>query len=124
VTGAPPPMAVVYIAGRFTAPTTWDVEQNARRAEEIGFEVARLGASPLIPHTNTRYFHGAVQDAAFWYRATAALLLKADAVLMVPGWRTSLGARSEKDLATERGIPVFETPDALAAWLQAREVVV
>jgi hypothetical protein len=44
-----------YIIGPFRAPTVWQVEQNIRIAEELGFEVAQLGVFPIIPHANTRF---------------------------------------------------------------------
>jgi hypothetical protein len=64
---------LVYIAGPFTAATPWRVEQNVRRAEEAGLWVAEHGAMPVIPHANTRYFHGECTPE-FWYEGTLELL--------------------------------------------------
>jgi hypothetical protein len=75
---------VIYICGPFTGPRAWDIEQNVRRAEERALEVAMLGASPLCPHTNTRFFHGTLSEE-FWYAATAELLLRCDALITVEG---------------------------------------
>lgn len=110
-------MKVVYVAGRLVAPTWWGTEQNIRAAEAQGHVVAELGASPLIPHSNTRHFHG-TKSEEFWYAATIALLLKCDAVFTVPGWENSRGATEEVRVAIERGIPVFHTAPSLAAWLE------
>ena len=49
-------MKVVYIAGPYTAPDAWQRELNIRAAEMMAMEVAKLGAMPLCPHTNTRFF--------------------------------------------------------------------
>jgi hypothetical protein len=38
-------------------------------------------------------------------------VLKADAVVLLPGWEASVGATAEAWLATWRGIPVLEYPD-------------
>ncbi len=108
-------MDVVYIAGPFRGPNAWAVEQNVRRAEMLGFEVACLGMSPLIPHTNTRFFNGTMDDQ-FWIDATLALLEKADAVMLVDGWQKSAGARGEVAAALDRGIPVFDLTEHLVAW--------
>jgi len=109
-------MRIVYIAGPLTHSVAWRQEQNIRRAEEAGKVVAEMGASPIIPHSNTRFFHG-LMTAPFWYEATLALLRMADAVFMLPGWRTSSGATREHDEAMEIGTPVFESYDALEKWL-------
>lgn len=111
-------MRVIYIAGKFTAPTAWAIAENIRHAERWGLEVAQLGAMPLIPHANTAHFHG-LKSAEFWYAGTLALLAKCDGALLIPGWHESMGARAEKEFAEARGIPVFMSNDMgeLAAWL-------
>lgn len=110
-------MKCIYIAGPFSAPTAWKIEQNVRRAEEAGYLVAQLGAVPLIPHANTRFFHGD-QSPEFWYAATLELLKRADAVLLVEGWERSPGARLEREKALAKGMPVFEKAADLGRWLE------
>ncbi len=39
-------MKCVYIAGPFRGETSWEVEKHIRHAEELAYEVARLGAMP------------------------------------------------------------------------------
>lgn len=109
-------MKVVYIAGKFTASNAWYVEKNVRRAEEAGLAVATLGAAPLIPHANTRFFHGTITNE-FWYEATLALLRKCDAVLLLNDWKHSKGAVAEKTAAEALGIPTFERFNDLKIWL-------
>lgn len=106
-------MRVIYIAGPFTGPTPWDVEQNVRRAEAVALEVAKLGAAPLCPHANSRFFHGQCTPE-FWYAATMALLKRCDAILMIPGWENSKGSREEKQWAVDNGVPVFHWSDGCA----------
>jgi hypothetical protein len=109
-------MKVVYVAGRFRAPTAWNIEQNVRRAEELALEVCKLGAMALCPHTNTRFFQGTLPDA-FWLEGTTELLRRCDAVMLTPGWEESAGSRGEKAEAEKRGMPVFHDLGELAAWL-------
>jgi len=99
-------MKIVYVAGPFTGKTAWDIECNVRRAEETGLSVARAGAMPLIPHSNTRFFHGQC-SAKFWYDGTLELLRRCDAIVMVNGWEKSKGACAEKALAEELSMEVF-----------------
>lgn len=109
-------MKVVYVAGPFTGKNTWEVEQNVRRAEEAGYEVACLGAAPLIPHANTHVFNGTLTDE-FWYAATAALMRKCDAVYLMKNWRESRGATAERAEALRLGILVFDDLTNLKEWL-------
>ena len=99
-------MKVIYVAGAFTAPTPWDIEKNVRKAEEVGFMVAQVGAMPLIPHANTRFFHGQ-QTPQYWYDGTMELLKRCDAVIMVPGWEKSRGSVVEHAYAGCHNMQIF-----------------
>lgn len=111
-------MPVVYIAGKFRGANAWQIENNVRRAEEMALDVCKLGVSPLCPHANTRFFHGALPDQ-FFLDSTLALLAKCDACIMLPDWDASAGARIERAWAMEHGIPVFYSLAELQAWLTA-----
>lgn len=120
-------MILVYVAGPFTAPTREGVEANIRRAVDLGVEVAKLGAYPVIPHANTsdpRFEH--VQPYQFWIDATMAMLRPCEALITVDGWEKSSGARGEVELMkkrrTIRGSVVFHSIEALAQHLEDRKV--
>jgi hypothetical protein len=87
-------MKVVYVAGPYRAPDAWRVEQNIRAAEEVAFEVAKLGHSYICPHTNARYFDGTL-TAQFWIDMTMQLMLRCDGVVLAPGWEDSAGSLGE-----------------------------
>lgn len=109
---------LVYIAGPYTGATREAVEANISAAVDVGLEVAKLGASPVIPHSNTSHPQfEELQDYEFWLAATAKLLTRCDALLTTANWEQSRGARGEVLLARERGIPVFHTLGDLRAWL-------
>jgi hypothetical protein len=113
-------MKVVFVCGPFTAHNAWDIECNIRRAEEVAYHVAMVGASPLCPHANTRFFEGTMTPE-FWYSATMELMKRCDALITVEGWERSKGARREIDEAGHR--PVFNTIGALDSWLRVHERV-
>lgn len=97
---------IVYIAGPFRGETPWAVEQNVREAEALALDVARAGFIPLCPHAMYRHFDKSLPDA-FWLEATRELLVLADAILLLPHWQESAGARAERDLAEEIGLPIW-----------------
>ena len=109
-------MKVVYIAGKFRGANAWEIEKNIRWAEQYGMEVAERGAMPLIPHSNTRFFHGTLSDT-FWLDGTLELLRRCDAVYCVRGWQESTGARMEVAEAERLGKPVFEFIGDVAKWI-------
>ncbi len=114
-------MRVVYIAGPFRGPNAWAIHRNVSRAEELAYEVARAGAMPLCPHTNSAHFHGTLSDR-FWLEGTMELLRRADAVILVEGWRESSGTCTEVAEAHSLEIPVFvDGPSGMHAfrtWLR------
>lgn len=107
---------VIYIAGPFRGANAWEVEQNIRRAEVLAFEVAKLGAMPLCPHTNTRCFDGTLTPE-FWIDGTMELMRRCDAVLFTDEWERSVGARGEYLEAQRLGIPCYINLIELEAWL-------
>ena len=116
-------MKLVFVAGAFTGKTAWEVEQNVRRAEEVGLTIANLGALPVIPHTNTRFFHGQCDDQ-FWYQGYLKLVEAVHAVegamcMVSPGWWQSTGAVAENEKAKNLGMPVFDSNqyEPLKGWI-------
>lgn len=105
---------VVYIAGPYRADNAWDREEHIRTAERLALDVWRLGHAALCPHTNSRFFDGALPDQVF-LDGDIAMMLRCDAVLLTADWRKSRGACNERAIAIEHGIPVFESITELAA---------
>lgn len=99
-------MKLVYIAGPFRGPNSWEIEQNIRAAESLALEVWRMGAAVICPHANTRFFQGAADDDV-WLKGDLEILSRCDVILMTEDWRRSTGATEEHDFAVERGIDVF-----------------
>ena len=115
-------MKLIYIAGPYRGANAWEVEQNIRRAEQIGFEVASAGAIPLIPHTMYRFWDGTLDDS-FWLACGIELLERCGAMVCCPGWGASRGTLAERDRALAIEIPIFhfdgigdELP-SLRTWL-------
>lgn len=105
-------MKVVYIAGKYRGKTPWDVEQNIQAAQAVAAKVISAGHMPLTPHKNTEHMEGLADDA-FFLAGTMELLRRCDAVVLVPGWERSVGARAEVVEANRLGLPVFGRVDSL-----------
>lgn len=105
----------LYIAGPITAPTSEQVERNVDRAVEAGYVAWEKGWAPFIPHLNTRFDRWAKErgksfewkDYLEWDRHFFDLC---DAMLFLA---PSPGANLERQWAIERGMPIFETLEAL-----------
>lgn len=110
-------MIVVYVAGKFRGRNDWEVAENVRAAERAGFEVAKLGVMPLIPHTNTAHFDGTLTPE-FWVDGTKELMRRADAVYVFDKWDLdrSSGTRGEVEEAKKLAMPVFFSLVDLQVW--------
>lgn len=122
---------LVYVAGPFS-PTLGQrsimssllsahrraVEQNIFNAARLGLAVSKLGAYPVVPHSNTALpEYEDAQGYEFWIEGTAEMLSRCDAVIFTPDWQESSGARGEERIAAELGIPRFYSLSDLACWL-------
>lgn len=114
-------LPVIYVAGPFTADTPRAIELNVRDAETAGLQLADLGASACVPHTQGRFLVGTCTPE-YWYNATMSQMLKCDAAYFMPDvWKASTGARAEHDRAKEVGLPCLYTLTEAAAWILAWE---
>lgn len=98
---------LVYVAGPFRADTAWHIEQNIREAEDVGAVLWSNGVSAIIPHSNSRYYHGLAADSVF-IEGTLRAMAACDAVVVVgERWHTSEGTIGEIQEAFRLRIPVF-----------------
>lgn len=99
----------IYVSGPMTAENGWLWELNIRRGEEIGFKLVDLGAAVIIPQSHGRFTQG-LYDRQTWMEVDLALLKNCQAMVTVPGWERSTGAKDEFAYANDRGIPVMHLP--------------
>lgn len=111
-------MKVIYVAGPYRGPNSWEIEENIRRAERLALEVWKLGAACICPHTNTRFYQGTAPDE-IWLNGDLELVRRCDAMLMTPDYRRSVGAAKEKKFAEKLGLPVFLELTDLKKWLDS-----
>lgn len=104
-----PPL--IYIAGPFRGVTPLDVRRNVEAARDLGYEVARLGGYPVIPHMMTADFDKQLSDD-FWLQGTLGLMKACDAVVLHVRWESSSGTVMERATALKLGMEVFDTREA------------
>ena len=112
---------VGYIAGPFRGPNHWAIEQNVRHAEALALKVWGMGAAVHCPHSNTRFYQGALPDGV-WLDGDLLILKRCDFIVMTHTWKISAGAIEEHRKAKEWGLAVFhETKSGaipkLTRWL-------
>lgn len=102
----------VYIAGKFTCPNPEDQAECIALAAEHGKAIRELGHEAFVPHTDIGNPEPGTHPADAWnwaMRRCLAALVGCEAVVLVPNWVESRGARLERYVAERTGIPVFES---------------
>ena len=101
-------MKKAYIAGRYTAPTPEQVEENVKRAETIAWMYYLKGFAVFCPHAQThrihlRYNNDEIFRYEDWLQAGIAWLKDCDVIVFIAGWEESKGARMEHVIAKALG---------------------
>lgn len=101
-------MKKAYIAGRYTAPTPEQVEENVKRAEAIAWMYYLKGYAVFCPHAQThrihlRYNNDNVFEYEDWLQVDIAWLKDCDVIVFIAGWEESKGARMEHVIAKALG---------------------
>jgi hypothetical protein len=116
----------VYIAGPFSGKTRYEVEGNIWVAQSFILPLAEVGAVPVCVHTMFGALDGTLSYER-WMLLTEKHLDRSDAILMVPDWVRSSGAKNEKQRALNTEKPVFYAsilgiiPRELVEWLIAND---
>ena len=114
----------IYIAGPYT-PKTDNVHdapriahQNVRKAIIAALKLIKKGHYPFVPHLS-HFMHlenDEPTESSYWVDYDLKWLEACDAILLLPGWEESSGARREYEEAKKLGLKVYfsvdEVPDA------------
>ena len=80
---------------------------NIRHAESYAKEYIKQGYAVICPHKNTAHFEGLVPYRDF-IAADIEILSRCDAIVMIPGWKNSTGAKIEFLFAFFCGLEIIE----------------
>lgn len=111
---------LIYIAGLYTK---GDIDANISAARKVAIEVWESGNWALCPHLNTAHFE---QDCRASYEDYMAgdlrMIATCDAILMLPSWQESNGAKIEHEYAKSIGLPIYYYPDQTALQRHPTEI--
>jgi hypothetical protein len=104
---------IIYIAGKYNAPTDGQRLFNTNRAIDFGIKVINKGNYAHIPHL-THYIEKQMdynneppRDNAYWYEFDNKIIPKCDGLLMINKPGESVGADMEVALAKSLGLRIF-----------------
>lgn len=110
---------LIYVAG----PYSGDVDQNIANACVRSIPLWEAGHTVICPHMNSANLEETCTlTHAQWLSRCISLLARCDAVALIEGWESSVGARNEVDYAKRHGIPIFypnEIPPMHSVELQS-----
>lgn len=104
---------LIYVAGPYSAPTDEGVDANIEAAGRIAAQLWRMGHAAICPHMNTAKMERWVEGVTYsdYMRGDLDMVSRCDAVVMVPGWENSRGAKEEHEYALALKIPIHYAPD-------------
>lgn len=108
---------VLYLAGPFRHPKPEMMAAHTLTAQFYATELAKLGVVPYCPHSNLGHAYGQIDEGTA-ERINDEFLRRSDALVLLPGWGQSVGARRELEHAKRLGLPVFRSLDEVRAWQQ------
>jgi len=118
---------MIYVSGKYTDVSREAVKRNIHEAELVAQQVLLLTRRiPLIPHKLTSFWDewGPLTEwshSDWMEKYCLPLLDNCSAIIMVPGWEFSKGARIEFEYADERHIPIYFSVEDIPAKMAAGE---
>ena len=102
-------MKIIFIAGPYFEGNSSKIEKNIREAEKYQITLANHGIGFFCPHNHTEHFEKKAKAPEDFYRKLDMVFLKkvADAILVIPGWEKSEGARAEVKWAKKNKMKMF-----------------
>lgn len=101
---------MIYLASPYSHPSKWTRERRFRSACRQAAAMMRRGALVFSPiaHSHPVAEFGLPRDWSFWEKYDREMISKCErmVVLMLDGWRDSVGVRAEIEIAKAARKPV------------------
>lgn len=109
-----PRTSLVYLVGAITnggLATPQEIEAHIAFAGEVSKALWQRGFGVICPHWNTAWHHqiGGVDHDAYMVGGLE-MLRRCDAVVFLPNWVDSEGAREERHFCQAQGLPLYDYP--------------
>ena len=111
-------MKRVFVAGMISAEDTEGLFENIRIGMAICRRLMEMGLAPFPEFCDFAYLVNDHVPVSTLQQVSLAWLEVADAVLMLPDWERSAGARKERQRAETMCIPIFYNTKDLLEWAQ------
>lgn len=104
---------LVYVAGPYSGKTKEDVQFHIDQATDVAGELWKKGYAVICPHANTAHFEDKFPTISYdqYLKGDFEIIARCDALLLLPNWQDSKGAREEECYARRAGIPTYIYPD-------------
>jgi len=97
---------LIYVAGKYRGDCENDVFENIVRARKAALRLWNKGYAVICPHTNSFFMGSRLGDDKF-LEGDLEIVRRVDAIYMLKGFRSSIGAMKELALAIELGKEVI-----------------
>jgi hypothetical protein len=99
-------MRLIYVAGKYGAPTQEGISANIAHARQAAINLWRSGWSVFCPHMNTAHLDDIVKREVF-LDGDLEILKRCDAIYMLSNWQESEGAKKEYALAKYLELEIY-----------------
>ncbi len=110
---------IMYISGPFSSDDIiHGVELNVLKASKYALEAWKKGWGVICPHKNTQGFQHVDLPYSDWMSGDLSIIdrldpLKGDAVLMLPDWKESNGAKLEHIFAESKKLKIYYAEEGI-----------
>lgn len=106
---------IIYVAGKYNAPTDGERLRNTNKAIDVGIEIINMGHYAHIPHLThwiekrMDYNGEPPRENAYWYVFDNKIMPKMEGFIKISKDGESKGADAEEALAKKLGLRIFES---------------
>lgn len=100
---------LIYSAGLYSGTTHSEISDHIDIARRAAIKLWEMGHTVITPHLNTAHFELDCECGYEDYmRGDFQIIARCDAMVMLPGWTMSKGARREWEYAVSLEIPIYD----------------